>query len=50
MVSEGGIGLTIYDTLNFNLCLNVMLFYLAYLVVQQLVYDYKMKRHLGEEE
>jgi len=50
MVFEGGIALTIYDTLDFNLCLNVMLFYLVYLVVQQLVYDYKMKRHPGEEE
>jgi len=27
-----------------------MLFYLGYLVVQQLVYDYKMKRQQGEEE
>jgi len=27
-----------------------MLFYLAYLVVQQLVYDYKMKQLKGEEE
>ena len=50
MVIKGGIGLTIYDTLDFNLCLNVMLFYLCYLVVQQLVYDYKVKRDLGEEE
>jgi len=41
---------SLYDKLDFNLLLNVMLFFLAYLVVQQFVYEYKLKRDLGEEE
>lgn len=42
--------MTIYETLDFSLLLNLMLFFLAYLVIQQFVYEYKMKRELGEEE
>ena len=42
--------MTIYETLDFSLLLNVMLFFLAYLVLQQFVYEYKLKSELEEEE
>jgi hypothetical protein len=47
---KGGDTMTIYDSITFDLCVNVLLFYLSYLIIQQFVYGYKINKEMGEEE
>lgn len=42
--------MSFYDKLDLSILVNVMLAFLVYSVIQQFVYDYKMKSDLGEEE